>query len=99
MEGCNELGKALCRNTSLVELDVSANRISGAACRRLLAGLRSNATLRCLRVCQFSPFINKVTLELKRRIYIFQTDPSFYFFNQHLDSGLEGLANIVSDVH
>lgn len=50
MEGCNELGKALTTNTHLVELDVSANRVNGVACRRLLAGLRTNTTLRCLRV-------------------------------------------------
>nr|KAG5706248.1 hypothetical protein BaRGS_019575 [Batillaria attramentaria] len=50
MEGCSELGKALTTNTCLVELDVSANRVNGAACRRLLAGLKTNTSLRCLRI-------------------------------------------------
>ncbi|KAL8622231.1 hypothetical protein ACOMHN_043754 [Nucella lapillus] len=50
-EGCLELSRLLGTNRTLVELDLTANRIHSNACRLLVAnGLRHNTTLRCLRI-------------------------------------------------
>jgi Ran GTPase-activating protein (RanGAP) involved in mRNA processing and transport len=50
MEGCHEMGKALLKNKSLRELDLSSNRVSLDAFRQLLRGVGKNKTLKVLRV-------------------------------------------------
>jgi Ran GTPase-activating protein (RanGAP) involved in mRNA processing and transport len=50
MEGCHEMGKALIKNKSLRELDLSSNRVSLDAFRQLLRGVGKNKTLKVLRV-------------------------------------------------
>lgn len=50
MDGCKALAKALEENKTLIELDLTCNRISKECLEKLMGGLKRNSTLEILRV-------------------------------------------------
>jgi Ran GTPase-activating protein (RanGAP) involved in mRNA processing and transport len=54
--GCHGLAHGLEKNNTLVDLDISSNRIGIMAINKLLEGMKRNSSLEILRVSNFIAF-------------------------------------------
>ena len=61
MDGCKALSRALEVNKTLIELDLTCNRISKDCLEKLMGGLKRNSTLEILRVRSLSNTVDYLT--------------------------------------
>lgn len=77
--GAFAMGESLRHNSSLVDVDISYNRVHDEGVERLIKGLKKNDTLRTLKVLSISldsRTLSRSTQKLKNRIMYILFDPN-----------------------